>query len=79
MASHIGLDTRDKAQQDANKLMDYWAKRGYEVVAYPVQVRGSKQADEEEVDTFSGWAIRTNMINGCPPAMFAAKMRAALA
>lgn len=79
MSNKVPLDTRDQAQETANKLMDYWGRRGWEVNAWVVPVMGTKQGEGDNIDTFTGWVVRTNLINGMPQEMYHNACRAALA
>lgn len=79
MPSTIGFGSRNQAQDVANKIMDYWGRRGYSVTAYPYPVSTTVQGRDGDVDNYVGWGVRTDMINGWPRDLYAQRQRAALA
>ncbi len=78
MSSVIAVGSRDEAQTTANRIMDYWAIKGYVVYAHPHQISTTVQGEGETVDSLSGWGVRTDMINGWPRDLYAQRQRASL-
>lgn len=79
MSQVIGFGTRDAAQVTANRIMDYWGRKGYAVVAYPKPVSVRVQNEGDDADTYVGWGVRSDMISGWPRDLYEARCRAALA
>lgn len=74
----ISMGSRDAAQEASNRVMEYWAKRGYVVDAHPVEVHTTVQGEGGSVDSLSGYGVRTDMINGWPKKLYAERQRASL-
>lgn len=75
--SNIGK--RDDVQQLANRIMDYWARRGYAVNAEVVPFRGTAQGDGEDIKMFGGYVVRSDMVNGWPAELLARRINDAKA
>lgn len=61
------LNTRDSAQDNANRIITYWERRGYDVQAkvLPLTVR-----NDDDVVVQIGWSVVTDMVNGWPKGLF---------
>lgn len=87
MHTTVVTSTRDSEQERANRIMDYWGRRGYEVNARVVPLRqttGVFNAEddedaEEDVMYVRGYQLRTDMICGWPRKLFEERCRALLA
>lgn len=78
MSNTLGLSSRDQAQFDANKIMEYWSRRGYEVEAWCEPLRATAQGQGENIDVYAGYVVRTNMVNGFPPKLLEERKRSLL-
>lgn len=87
----INTSTRDQEQERANRIMDFWARHGYEISVEVVPLRtttGSFHADQlaeddvEDVDGegsiqhIRGYTLKSNMRCGWPPVLLAERIRA---
>lgn len=78
MGSTIDMGSRDAAQAMANRIMDYWGRRGFTVVARVVPTSARVQ-EAHGVDNYTGYGVRSDLINGWPQEVMAQRERAALA
>lgn len=60
MSAEIGT-TRPAAEQHAQRINDYWARRGYDAQAMPVAVQAIVSGRVTTV-----WVVRSAMVNGQP-------------
>ncbi len=79
MSNQLSIGSRDNAQNIANRIMDYWGRRGYVVTTRIESLTTTVQGSNDNVDTYSGAVVRSDMINGWPREVYAARKRAALA
>lgn len=76
----LGIATRDQAQFEANRLMEYWGKRGYEVRAWVIPHRSTAQGKGEgAINNYTGFTVRTDMVGGWPIKLQGERQRALLA
>lgn len=70
--SNIGK--RDEVQTLANRIMDYWARRGYAVNCEVVPFKSTAQGDGESVIAFGGFVVRSDMVSGWPKDLLARRV-----
>lgn len=69
------MGSRDYHQALANQIIEYWARRGHSVNVSLVQLTATVQGEGENVDTYKGYGIRSDMVNGWPRSLYEKRVR----